>query len=281
MKLYKYLHPDRIDVLKNRSIRFSPPNAFNDPFEFKPVISNIASDEYVNDYVKVNLGSIVESELSKIPKHVRDLIPSSKVQEFSESYFKNNPLQFNTLMDEAKDKLSTVLSLKFNELIGVLSLTEKPDNLLMWSHYAESHTGYCISFNSNHSFFNRKRSEKDEFYHLRKVEYLTHRPSKHLVDMNGTDIFLLKSDVWEYEQEWRMCAFLPDADTIINSIVPAVHLFNFPVDAIDEIIIGVNADSSLIEGIKGVIVDSPELSHIKVKQAKVSKKEFALYFIDL
>lgn len=62
MKLYKYLHPDRIDVLKNRAIRFSPPNAFNDPFEFKPVISGIASDEYVNAYVNENLESIVESE---------------------------------------------------------------------------------------------------------------------------------------------------------------------------------------------------------------------------
>lgn len=281
MKLYKYLHPDRIDVLKNRAIRFSPPNAFNDPFEFKPVISGIASDEYVNAYVNENLESIVESELSKIPKHVRNLIPSSKFQEFAESYFKDNALLFNSLMDKAKEQLSTVLSVKSNELIGVLSLTEKPDNLLMWSHYAKSHSGYCISFNSNHSFFNRKRSEKDEFYHLRKVKYLSHRPSKSLIDMNGTDVFSLKSDVWEYEQEWRMCAVLPDADKIINSIGPAVHLFNFPADAIEEIIIGVNADTSLTESIKSIIDDNPEFSHIKVKQARVSEKEFALCFIDL
>lgn len=74
---------------------------------------------------------------------------------------------------------------------------------------------------------------------------------------------------------------LPDADKIINSIVPAVHLFNFPADAIEEIIIGVNADTSLTESIKSIIDDNPEFSHIKVKQARVSEKEFALCFIDL
>jgi hypothetical protein len=29
---------------------------------------------------------------------------------------------------------------------GILSLTERPDNLLMWGHYASSHTGICLEF---------------------------------------------------------------------------------------------------------------------------------------
>ncbi|QSX31785.1 DUF2971 domain-containing protein [Shewanella cyperi] len=188
-----------------------------------------------------NLESIVESKLAKFPIHIRDLMPRAQFQELVELYVKNNSEVFNDLMDKAKEQVSTVLSEKSNKLIGVLSLTEKADNLLMWSHYAESHSGYCIGFKSNHSFFNRKRSEKDEFYHLRKVKYLPRRPSKLMVDMNGTDMFLLKSDIWEYEQEWRMCAVLLDADTIINKIDPPVHLFNFPADLIEEVIIGVNA----------------------------------------
>lgn len=32
-KLYKYLTTDRIDVLRNGTIRFTQPNALNDPFE--------------------------------------------------------------------------------------------------------------------------------------------------------------------------------------------------------------------------------------------------------
>ncbi|HDY7648843.1 TPA: DUF2971 domain-containing protein [Vibrio vulnificus] len=281
MKLYKYLHPDRIDVLKNRAIRFSPPNAFNDPFEFKPVISGLASDSYIDAYMKENLDSMVESELSKLPEHIRSQIPNSKFQELVKLYVKNNSEVFNAVMNKAKEHVSAALTETSNELIGVLSLTEKADNLLMWSHYAESHSGYCIGFKSNHSFFNKKRSKKDEFYHLRKVEYLPHRPSKAMVDMNGTDMFLLKSDIWEYEQEWRMCAVLSDADTIINEIDPPVHLFNFPADLVDEVIIGVNAKASLTESILRTIADNVELSHVKVKQVSVSETEYALSFNDL
>src|SRR5580704_8300042 len=41
MIVYKYLHPDRIDVLENGMIRFSQPRDLNDPFE-----TNISDLEY-------------------------------------------------------------------------------------------------------------------------------------------------------------------------------------------------------------------------------------------
>jgi hypothetical protein len=281
VKLFKYLHPDRIDVLKNTAIRFSPPMAFNDPFEFKPVISGVASGEYFNTFIEENLDSVVESMLSELPSELKKSIPRSTMLELAKAFFEKNPNLLSNMMDRVKPQFSTILSEKSNELIGVLSLTEKPDNLLMWSHYSESHRGYCIGFDSNHSFFNRKRSEKDEFYYLRKVKYLDHRPSKLMVDMNGTDMFLLKSDIWEYEQEWRMCAVLPDADTILKVGDSKIHLFNFPTDAIKEIIIGVNAENSLIQSILSLVNNNPLLSHVKIKQAVVSEKEYALSFNDL
>lgn len=36
MSLYKYLIPDRIDVIRSRSGRFTQHMALNDPFEMKP-----------------------------------------------------------------------------------------------------------------------------------------------------------------------------------------------------------------------------------------------------
>lgn len=184
-------------------------------------------------------------------------------------------------MESATKQFSAVLSEKSNEAIGVLSLTQKPDNLLMWSHYADSHKGFCIGFNSEHSFFNRKRSEKDEFYYLRKVEYLEERPTKLMVDMDGTDIFLLKSDVWKYEKEWRMCAVLSDADEVKNSILPAVHLFRFPPDAIDEVIIGANADVNLVDEIVKLLKMNLQFKHVKIKRAVVSDTKYVLEFNDL
>ena len=37
MFYYKYLPPERIDVLRDLSIRFTQPSAQNDPFEFRPI----------------------------------------------------------------------------------------------------------------------------------------------------------------------------------------------------------------------------------------------------
>ena len=36
MMIYKYVVPDRIDVLENSLIRFTQANALNDPFEVDP-----------------------------------------------------------------------------------------------------------------------------------------------------------------------------------------------------------------------------------------------------
>lgn len=41
MSTFKYLSPDRTDLLKNHEIRFTQVKYLNDPFEFLPVISRI------------------------------------------------------------------------------------------------------------------------------------------------------------------------------------------------------------------------------------------------
>src|SRR5437667_6790953 len=43
--------------------------------------------------------------------------------------------------------------------IGILSLSEVPDSTLMWSHYGAQHHGFLIGFDSDHPFFNRRRSK--------------------------------------------------------------------------------------------------------------------------
>ena len=45
MSLYKYVHEDRIDILKYGLIRFTFPSAFNDPFEMQPVISAVSTPD--------------------------------------------------------------------------------------------------------------------------------------------------------------------------------------------------------------------------------------------
>ncbi len=41
MKIFKYLIPERIDVIENMSIRFTQAKYLNDPFESLPFISKL------------------------------------------------------------------------------------------------------------------------------------------------------------------------------------------------------------------------------------------------
>lgn len=82
--------------------------------------------------------------------------------------------------------------------IGILSLTEHWDNMLMWSHYAKHHTGICIGFHTDLDIFRTALS----------VLYTTSFPIiVRPQDENETILeksFLMKAKCWEYEKEWRI-----------------------------------------------------------------------------
>lgn len=213
--------------------------------------------------------------------HLKDQISKSRLREMLAGFLAKNITAVNGTLQNAANKTSEIFTERSNEFIGVLSLTEKNDNLLMWSHYADSHRGFCLCFDATAGFFNRRRTDNDEFYHLRKVSYSAKRPSKSMMDIGSIELFLLKSDVWSYEYEWRMCSVLTDADLVIDQIVPAVHLFAFPCSIISEVIVGANADASLVTSISEILSNDPEYSHVKLKRAKTSDVDFSLEFCDL
>jgi hypothetical protein len=45
ISLYKYVIADRIDILKNGFIRFTQPDALNDPWEMRPCVEKIIEDD--------------------------------------------------------------------------------------------------------------------------------------------------------------------------------------------------------------------------------------------
>ncbi|MBB1270156.1 DUF2971 domain-containing protein [Shewanella sp. SR44-3] len=281
MYLFKYFEPARTDVIKNGCIRLTQPLDFNDPFEFKPVISTVATQEEFKDIFEKTIHEKIEEELSKIPLELAEKISKQDLEATIRQLLNDNKGKLDAHLANTAKQVSNIYNEKSNELIGVLCLTEEKDNLLMWSHYADSHKGFCIKFDASHEFFNQRRSENDEFYHLREVVYLDERPNKTMSNMSGVDLLLLKSDIWAYEKEWRFCGVLNDSDYIIDSEPLNVHLFKFPKSIIQEIILGVNASSQLEQEMKLIISQTHELSHVKLSKTKISEKHYSLEFNDL
>jgi hypothetical protein len=132
--LYKYLPPERIDILENMGLRFSPPSEFNDTFD------------------------------------THYLVPRSQ---------------------GSKGKIARLL---LKNRLGILCLTERPDNHLMWVHYARNHTGFVLGFNAHASFFR----ENDRI--LRKVSY---QKGPKVFSEADASVCFYKSDQWAHEEEWR------------------------------------------------------------------------------
>jgi hypothetical protein len=246
MILYKYLHPDRLSVLRERKIRFTQPGNFNDPFEFRPRIESLMQDQQMREYVAGNFERLVDEELN----HNGALLQFVPKETWKRSLLAQKsqlPVLFSLLMPEALNRTSFSIDKVLNQSVGILCLSEIRDSLLMWGHYADNHRGLVIGFDSDHPFFNKKRNENDEFGYLRKVDYRRQRPNVVLSDTTSAIWFESKSEHWAYEQEWRIVRVLAEATQRIEREPFPICLFDFPCDSVKEIVLGMRSTALLVQ----------------------------------
>ncbi len=101
---------------------------------------------------------------------------------------------------------------------GIISLTQSKDNLLMWSHYANEHRGFVLELD------HKKIGLKNQVIHssyiddssngLAKPIIYTNKRHVNEVNENRKDLLFIKSEHWSYEKEYRIAAFLMQANVI-------------------------------------------------------------------
>lgn len=274
--LYKYFGPDRIDVIAGSALRFSPLSAFNDPFEGRPDITDLAPEGDLEKRVWGGLPAMLREKYYEAPSQVRGLV---SVEQFVSMCMADPDGIVSNLLNQAKPivaSLAKSMPDKLNEHIGTLCLTEIPDSLLMWAHYGASHAGFVIGFNTDNSFFHNPRSEKDEFYYLRKVSYRATRPSGVLLDMDSPEFFLCKSEHWSYENEWRILKPLKDATSIFEIPTGAVHLFSYPRELINSITLGMRASQELEATIRKELSAYSEYRNVQLYKAFADQSNYCV-----
>ena len=248
MIIYKYV--SRLDIIENASIRFSQAGALNDPFETTPCYS---------EFREHMLQTLAEKNGGSIPL---DMVPN--------------------LMPTIDGVLSSVSETLGNYFV-ILSLTKTNNNGLMWAHYANSHKGYVIGFDSENSFFQPGNGKANDG--LRDVKYSTNRavvPRTGLNSLSPEELalfneqfFFTKSSDWSYEEEVRILAHPAAASDCSKEFAGyKVCLFNFPKDCIKEIILG--CKMPLDERKKFVETVKKDYPHAKIFQAKLNDKKFDL-----
>lgn len=278
MRLFKYFGPDRLSILQSRLIRFSQPSAFNDPFEFLPNIDSLDTPGNVTELFKQTMEREFSKEYDALDDFYKSQVTRESFRALMQSYILVAEQQSGSILSQLAGHAQTKIHEVSSQKMGVLCLSERHDDLLMWAHYADCHKGFVIEFDSDSPFFHQRRSEKDELRCLQAVLYRKERPAITLSDTNMSELFLTKSEHWAYEKEWRMIVALSDADKVMPNGSEDICLFEFPADAIKSVFVGARMKDDVAAALIENISNDSALRHLSVFKAKVHSVNYDLVF---
>ena len=92
-------------------------------------------------------------------------------------------------------------------------------NILMWSHYADNHRGYCIKYKLSKHFI--KQDENDSFEHMFLKPIIYRKDKVDISEMTtiNTDLaFATKHESWGYENEVRLIVYNPNKEDAFYGI---------------------------------------------------------------
>lgn len=206
--LYKYREDNDFSekILTDKTLWFSHPNEFNDPFD---CWSNI---QYLNKDELYNL-----------------LVQSRVFDESIKSKLKQGCNKFDT------NKIKQITDSIINK-IGVCCFSNTYTSILMWSHYANNHKGFCIEFDI--------LVDPDLFCLALPVNYVKTMPEfNYPTEFNNiiTNIIQPKYKDWEYEKEVRIIK--PQSENEKNGS----QAFSFKPESMKRIIFGCKAHKETIE----------------------------------
>jgi hypothetical protein len=244
-KLYKYesFSVQSLLNLKNQTVFFASPSEFNDPFDCA---------------IKAELKDPTEEEIIKLrdiylsrdwPNHVINALKTTPLARLK-------PTLIRAVREANEEIIDTFIKTK-----GVSCFSEVNDELLMWAHYSNKYTGFCLEFSTNNELFEKA--------HI--VEYVDQMPKLNILHAYGDSdqfemlrLFCTKSKSWEYEKEWR----------VIHDEVGTAY--TYPTNALTGVYFGPKMPRDIIEII--CIVLQAQNRHVKFWKGRRSETKFKVEF---
>ena len=230
--VYKYVSfESAVKILENNTLKFSKPKDFNDPFDCKSEIEIYGGINEIAAY------------LSSFKKQREE----NSIQQ--RAYLLSVNPQF-------KYRVLVVPILEAIEDMNICCFSEIENNILMWTHYSNNHTGICLKFDI---------SKDLECFSLPiKVIYSESFHKFNLLKNFKDGIVNIpryKSKDWEYEKEVRMVKVIGG------------ELFQpFKKESLVEVIFGLRTSQDNIKEMKNIKVKNKYKNIIYKKMEIVSNK---------
>lgn len=230
-RLYRFLDRWGLDAIADLELKVTPPNEFNDPFEFTPRFEHRG-----------------DQDASKVWENAKrdPLIAANRPDLGMEDVKREHPLKDYDMI--WRQRFQNFASRFF----GVISLSADPAGTTMWAHYSADHTGLVLELNLNASPFDELTvAAKGNL--LRQVDYLPSekraRHSIHNYEEKLQEILLScageKSPEWTNEAEHRFVVPLGSHHVVARlSEGKIVYLLQITAAAINRIIVGARSSVS-------------------------------------
>ncbi|KAA5549319.1 DUF2971 domain-containing protein [Adhaeribacter rhizoryzae] len=175
-KVYKFftLNENFYKTISGHYFWLSKPADFNDPFDCNPHLITF-----------------------KPTKQAIKLLFKSQPLEGTRRQ-RRNTLKGYFAQPEKIKKIHDELKFEMNNVWGICCFTKTYKNILMWSHYANKHTGVCLGFEPALSPDTFLISNVKYTNHFQPMDYGSQR------QVALFNMFITKSEDWKYEEEMRL-----------------------------------------------------------------------------
>jgi hypothetical protein len=264
--LFKYLPSERVDVLENLKIRFSPLMSLNDPFECQPLVDmRNERDQFLEETLR-DLDELWEkTDSNEKTEENRKILEETRRELIADVNKKTNSFIVG-------QELMSLLS----DNLGVLSLSRTEENLLMWSHYAKEGKGIVLGLNDDHEFFKQPDLSGKPTRPIPVVYTDKRRMIVPGEDRFYEKLFCEKPRDWAYEEEERLFrAFLIKEGYVGKDAYNMdIILTVLPKEAIESVYLGYR----ISEATKSRVLSAIKNNQIscKVYQTRVSISEYKI-----
>jgi len=221
---YRQFSERSIENLVNEQEWQSYPSEFNDPFDASIKIDYTLLSKKL--FLERNINPMLEKLEGLGVKVSDEQIKTIRKSDDPLYAFLKHVAQYDKVLNGKEDEFAKLLSeqalkqtkskfdqfrQRFQNGYLVVCFSELKDSILMWSHYAINHTGFCIQYNFQElgSFSPLSRLLNPVIY-TDELFDATHYVLQPLIrkDHSFNNLFgifssISKSNAWEYEKEWR------------------------------------------------------------------------------
>lgn len=203
--IYKYRNwtdKHNKNVFLKNQLFLSSPKTFNDPFDCR-IPENfhlLNTQEKIEDYV-----TLFRNRRSEFVENEEILNEEVEITRYR---LINNLEKYHNINEK-------ILYEKQDELYGILSMSMNWTSILMWSHYANNHKGYCIGFLEEKLRTNNLFLKGGPVIYNPKDEYPIIDPNNNNNNNNNQiEVGFIqthsKAYDWKYEEEYRFTKIFDD-----------------------------------------------------------------------